>query len=383
MVACADTSTIALTAAGRVLAWGHNPDGRLGHACDSGVIGEVSGIENAVAIAAGQSHFLAVCKKVSGESVVVVWGNNFHCAIGLDSSVSYAVSPVELSFFKNAAFVAAGWANSACIDNEGQLYVWGDNKFSKCGVRGELAAAAVIPVPTLLTGFTDARIVYCALGSLYSAAIDSSGRLFTWGYGKAGNLGHGNRSNVAFPQEVVAFRGISISHVACTVGQISPVTEGSVEGKENPHTLAVAADGRLFSFGTCHKGILGNHSQKILSPKAGDELSPYCVGRSPARDSKSAAPTGYLANETCVFAVSSSIHSCVGTASGDLFSFGCGSGGRMGIERYMNGLSGARSRMKCYVSVPTAIEYFQKRSIKVLHVSSSRRHMAAVCSTSE
>ena len=50
----------------------------------------------------------------------------------------------------------------------------------------------------------------------------------------------------------------------------------------------------------------------------------------------------------------------------------------MGIEQYMLGLHGGRSRMKCYVSVPTAIEYFQQYGLNVLKCSSSRRHMAAV-----
>lgn len=39
-----------------------------------------------------------------------------------------------------------------------------------------------------------------------------------------------------------------------------------------------------------------------------------------------------------------------------MYTFGCGSDGRMGIRKYMEGLSGGRSRLKCYVSKPTAVE---------------------------
>ena len=377
-VACADTSTIALTVDGKVLAWGSNPDGRLGHSAPNGVPSEVRGVENAIDIAAGQSHFLAVSRKKSGESVVVGWGSNFHSCLALDGSTSHVSSAVELPFFQNAIHVSAGYANSACITADGQLFVWGDNRFGKCLGGGDYENAAVIPVPIALPGFSS-PIAFCALGSVYSAAIDDEGRLFTWGYGRAGNLGHGDRNDVPAPRLVQALLGIPVAHVACTVGQISPLTQGSLAGKENPHTLVVACDGRLFSFGTCHKGILGNHSKKILAPPDGDELLPYCVGSSPARDGDvKDCPTGYLANEHCTSAVSSSIHSCVVTASGKAFSFGCGSGGRMGIEQYMLGLHGGRSRMKCYVSVPTAIEYFQQYGLNVLKCSSSRRHMAAV-----
>ena len=36
-------------------------------------------------------------------------------------------------------------------------------------------------------------------GDNFSAAVDHNGRLFTWGYGNDGQLGHGNRNDLASP----------------------------------------------------------------------------------------------------------------------------------------------------------------------------------------
>lgn len=377
-VCCADTFTICRSVDGRVYSWGTNGDGRLGHTQGNGSPGMISGLRNVVAIAAGQSHCLAVAKKDDGTAVVMAWGNTFHGALTDSVSASgHLVTPIELPHFKDAREVFAGYANSACITGEGKLFMWGDNRFGKCLGEDDSgkALAEVIPQPTLIP--LDAPAVVCALGSLYTAAVDTAGSVYTWGYGRAGNLGHGNRLNVLRPCLV---KGIPsrVVHVACTVGQINPPVTGDVAGKENPHTFFVCDDGALYSCGSCHKGMIGNHSKKILAPSDADELVPYHVG-SPARDTDvPGKPTEYLKGERCVFAVSASIHSCVITEGGKAFSFGCGSGGRMGIEKYMNGLHGGRSRMKCYVSEPTAIEYFVKNGLHVVNASSSRRHMAAL-----
>lgn len=236
-----------------------------------------------------------------------------------------------------------------------------------------------MPVPTLVrvpTSDPTDIICHVALGSTYSACVSSRGELFTWGFGTAGNLGHGDRCHrnaptlVRMPAPYPAFQW-----VACTVGQINPVTEhNDLQGKESCHTLAITADGAAYSFGTCHKGMLGNLSKKTLFAPH-DELTPYRIG-SPCRDVPSTQ--GYLSGQQCVAAVSASIHSAILTAQGDVYVFGCGSGGRLGIKKYMEGLTNSRSRNKCYVSKPTAIEYFVEKGIAVRQLSGTRRCMAAI-----
>jgi hypothetical protein len=50
----------------------------------------------------------------------------------------------------------------------------------------------------------------------------------------------------------------------------------------------------------------------------------------------------------------------------------------MGVRKYMEGLAGKRSRMKCYISAPTEVEGLHESRWRVLHIDCSRNHMAAV-----
>ena len=363
-VACGDTFTIALTNEGSVFLWGKSGDGSL-HM--EPVV--VKGIDRAVHIAAGDRHCLAVVKHVgSGEQHVLGWRNSFHGSLAnvVDASV-----PSRIVGICNAAMVAAGTDTSACVTLDGKVLVWGNNgKFSTLGLPPNVD---IVSEPTQL--FFDEPIREISLGSLYGAAVTVSGKLFTWGFGGAGNLGHGDRKNRSVPTLVEQLLAIPIKSVACTVGQACHCTLPDVRGKENPHTMVVSCDGRLFTFGMCHKGVLGNHSRKILAPSFGDELEPYCVG-SPTRDNPNVS--GYLRGLVCVQAISANIHAAVLTEDGNVYSFGCGSGGRMGLRRYMEGLHGGRSRMKCYVSVPSPIEAFSGTPLVALSISSGRRHMAAI-----
>ena len=50
----------------------------------------------------------------------------------------------------------------------------------------------------------------------------------------------------------------------------------------------------------------------------------------------------------------------------------------MGIHKYLQGLNGQKSRMKTYVSQPTAIEEFIEQDVHILQMDTGRRHMIAL-----
>jgi alpha-tubulin suppressor-like RCC1 family protein len=279
-----------------------------------------------------------------------------------------------------------------------------------------------------------------SLGSSFSGFVTTSGSLYMCGYGRAGNLGLGTRVSHTTPQlvEALVTAGEKVVHVSCTRGQITVVSGSAladVEGREQPHALVCTASGRCYSMGTAHKGMCGNMAFKTLSPKNCDELVPYAIGGS-ARDHRKQERTEYLRGMRVRAAVASHIHSAVlgtwvsedvpaATAAAadvsaseehlpspselpapaavaaaskasaavtsssfsssssptsdrtcEVLTFGCGSDGRMGVRQYMEGLHGARSRLKCYVSIPSPVVGLEGK--RVLQVDSSRRHMVAL-----
>lgn len=430
-VACGESMTAAVDVDGALWSWGSGSGGRLGHGSVENQprpfrVGGLLLAQRVFQVSAGEAH--AGCVVEAG--LAFVWGKGGKGALGdglgdahqqlepklvcrKPRAAAPAGEPVPL---QNLHFIDCSYQNTAVISREGECFVWGASDMGKLGLGavtptlwptrltlsgGESAAAASSSAASSSSSSAVASLPLhsLCLGSSFSGFVTRSGQLWMCGYGKAGNLGQGNRVSTLRPVLVSALAGHHVVSVSCTRGQITVVSGGDVEGCEQPHTLAVTADGRCFSFGTAHKGMLGNLKNKALSPKGCDELLPYEIGGL-CKDAQGER-SGYLVGMHVRGAIASHIHSAVlgtwssETSSGassssssagppdseaprtcEVLSFGCGSDGRMGVRRYMEGLSGGRSRLKCYISQPSPVVGLQGRH--VLQIDSARRHMVAL-----
>jgi len=332
------------------------------------------GDKRVVMVAAGQTHMACL----TSEGHMYTWGKGNSGALGDgDCSIHERNSPGIVCLadgepLGHIILIDCSNENTAAVTHDGKLYVWGSGKHGKTGDNGKKNH----PYPLLIHRIPPTKQV--SLGSLYTGAVTMEGELYTWGYGKAGNLGHGDRRSRSVPTKVEALQYIPIASVHCTKNQINPMTEGDLEGKENPHTLIVANNGSLYTCGPCHKGFLGNMKNKGLSQPGCDQLSPYRVG-STCSDAPEEGESHYLANVRVLQGIATKIHSgCVGD-DGYVYTFGCGSSGRMGVLKFIEGLHGGRSRMKCYIPVPTKVVKKDKKPLAgVFQISSSARHMAAI-----
>lgn len=81
----------------------------------------------------------------------------------------------------------------------------------------------------------------------HSAAVTLSGKLFTWGHGRGGRLGHGNEDVCMLPTMVEALAHKEVTQVAAS----------------DTHTAAVTADGELFTWG---RDRFGQVSSTALCP---------------------------------------------------------------------------------------------------------------------
>merc|ERR1712166_190484 len=192
--------------------------------------------------------------------------------------------------------------------------------------------------------------------------------------------------------------------IACTKGQqgckggLSP----KQNGQEGPHTVVITRAGAMYTFGTCHKGLLMNLGSKTGAfGEPYDELLPFKVGSdikngadNPPISPLAAWPPPYTAVGPFVHAVSAHIHGAVVNDRGEAWAWGCGSNdGRCGVERFLNmkgeGKPPAVDSMKCYMMGPHRIGVARKKywkfgssleGLKVLKLASSRNHMAAIVS---
>ena len=99
-----------------------------------------------------------------------------------------------------------GINNSGVILSDGSCYVWGANKNGQLG----LGHKKEVPLPTLLTLPKEGEasgLRSFHLGNTFSAAVDTNGNLYTFGYGGSayagmGWLGHGDGESYLEPKRV-------------------------------------------------------------------------------------------------------------------------------------------------------------------------------------
>jgi E3 ubiquitin-protein ligase HERC4 len=128
--------------------------------------------------------------------------------------------------------VECGSNHCLLLTRQGDVYAWGSNKNGQCGVGSTVDMRVTDLACARPTRVREANIMVIDCGSDHSAMVDSSGRVFTFGSNKFGQLGHGTYNDEFIPIIVnrVADRFVS---VACGID----------------HTLMLSGSGRVFAMG--------------------------------------------------------------------------------------------------------------------------------------
>ena len=310
--------------------------------------------------------------------------------------------PVEVVFHDlsiDVSQVSAGYWHAACVTAEGDLYVWGYNKsHSVLGLSKDKASSLPpfepIPVKVPLPVESGIRFKHIACGYNYSYAIGVDGTCWSWGSGAHGVLGHGDSSDYIQPTRVKVPRDDAVSFVTCgyshaavisgagglmTVGygadgalglgkeggkvdkntlQLVRTLSNSVVvqvscslGERHSHTLACNSDGDVYSWGDGYKGKLGHNDQE-------------------PRDIPTKIDPSVFGSEFVIGVACGGIHSAAVTREGSVFTWGCGSDGRLGHPE----AKGHRYLFRC--DIPRKVDALPK---SVTMVDCSYYHTAVVC----
>ena len=179
-------------------------------------------------------------------------------------------------YYLGVVRVAAGSFHSMAITENNDLYVWGWNSDGQLGL-GPLDPRPNVPFPVKVLYFrrkldVEADIVKISAGFSHSAALDSAGRLFTWGNNKYGQLGVGDYLSRRYPTEVTGFTNAQgVPH------KIADVKCGLY------HCIALTLVGSVYSFGSNNRGQLGTcDSIPILK----DDMNLKCEIPTPVMDNQ-------------------------------------------------------------------------------------------------
>lgn len=214
-VACGEAHSLALSDAGQVFAWGCNRQGQLGCGTEDEsrlrprVVKRLATL-HVVQIACGAAHCLALAS--NGE--LFGWGSNGYGQLGLGGgSTADERLPRRVSHLVGVplAQVACGAMHSIGLTPSGTVLVWGRNSSGQLGLSDQKDRAH----PTVLKSLRSQRIKHVCCGENHTAALTADGGVFTFGAGAYGQLGHGGKGNEVVPKRVVELMGTAITQLSC------------------------------------------------------------------------------------------------------------------------------------------------------------------------
>ncbi|CAL5204404.1 unnamed protein product [Lathyrus oleraceus] len=241
MAALGSEHSMAISDGGEAFSWGMGVSGRLGHGHESSILGffksyseytprlikDLEGIK-VKNVAAGM--LTSACTDENGS--VFIFGEK-----GVDKlllkEMSNATKPSLIRELPYAEEVACGGYHTCVLTNFGELYTWGSNENGCLGIGCSYA----IHLPEKVQGpFLESSVVQVSCGWKHTAAI-SGGRVFTWGWAgsngtfsddghsSGGQLGHGTDVDCINPSRVCFADDVKALQVSCGFNHTGAILE--------------------------------------------------------------------------------------------------------------------------------------------------------------
>ncbi|XP_073474607.1 RCC1 domain-containing protein 1 [Aquarana catesbeiana] len=176
-------------------------------------------------IALGNEHIVLL----TSDGKIMTWGAGRHGQLG-HGDVEDVWEPRIVEALHGIAMkeVAAGGWHSASVSEGGDIYCWGWNESGQLGLPSKTQAQermilrdvsaedededeedsgyiAVQSFPALIDLPQESEASKISCGSRHTAAVTCSGELYTWGWGRYGQLGHGDIKSLDHPTRVNFF----------------------------------------------------------------------------------------------------------------------------------------------------------------------------------
>ncbi|XP_075155337.1 E3 ubiquitin-protein ligase HERC2 [Haematobia irritans] len=225
-----------------VMVWGLNDKEQLGGLKGSKVkvptFSQTISRLRPIHIAGGSKSLFIVSQ--DGKVYACGEGTNGRLGLGTGGNVSVPkLVPVLNQYVVKKVAVHSGGKHALALTLDGKIFSWGEGEDGKLGHGNRLT----MDRPKMIEALRSKKIRDIACGSSHSAAITSAGELYTWGLGEYGRLGHGDNATQLKPKLVAGLSGKRVIQVAC--------------GSRDAQTLALTEDGAVFSWGDGDFGKLG------------------------------------------------------------------------------------------------------------------------------
>jgi alpha-tubulin suppressor-like RCC1 family protein len=264
-IAAGMSHSLALKIDGTVWAWGYGYFGALGDGTQNGHsrAGIVPGLTGITAIASHASHSLALQTGGGASGSVWAWGPNDQGQLG-DGSTVNRLSPVKVA--EQAVHLAGGASHTLVLKADGSVWGTGFNDRGQLG-NGTLNTPQTVFAPAFVGA---PNIVKLTASGVHSLALTTDGEVWATGNNNTGQLGDGAATDTSQPVRSLFLEDV----MDVAAGAFSP----SAWVSTNTHSVAITADGRVWTWGSNYYGTLGsgggaNDARLIPQPVAGISAS--------------------------------------------------------------------------------------------------------------
>ncbi|MCL2562515.1 MAG: S-layer homology domain-containing protein [Oscillospiraceae bacterium] len=207
-IAAGSWNTAALRDDGTVWTWGDNWSGQLGNGTIPGednnwehghslIPVQVQNLTNVIAIAAGNSHIVAL----RDDGTVWAWGDNWRGQLG-DGTNNTRTTPVQVQNLSNVTAITAGIQHTAALRDDGTVWAWGNNAEGQLGTETDGYYLNLGPYVELYVNYSTiplqtqnlTTVTAITAGWNHSIALKTDGSVWAWGQGVYGQLGDGIRN---------------------------------------------------------------------------------------------------------------------------------------------------------------------------------------------
>ncbi|GAV61757.1 RCC1 domain-containing protein/FYVE domain-containing protein/BRX domain-containing protein/BRX_N domain-containing protein [Cephalotus follicularis] len=286
--------------------------------------------------------------------------------------------------------VACGEFQTCALTQSGELYTWGDTHHG-ADLMGDVTYRSQW-FPRKLSGPLDGiSVLNVACGEWHTAIVSTSGQLFTYGDGSFGVLGHGNLKSVTQPKEVESLKGLWVKSVSCGPWHTAAIVEivadrykfNAIGGKlftwgDGDNGRLGHGDGETKLLPTCVAQLVDYDFVQVSCGRmltvALSSLGKVCtmgsavhgqLGNPQARDKSITLVEGKLKEEFVKEISTGSYHVAVLTSSGGVYTWGRGANGQLGLGDIQDRNS------------PTFVEAMRDRQVESIACGSSIT--AAIC----
>ena len=295
-----DIHSGAIGSDGNIYTWGDNQKNQLGRTVTSSTPADrPNKVETPAGITFTQvSAGYGFSVALGSDGNIYTWGDNSRGQLGRntagntkDSHPGKADTPTGITFTQTSA----GGSHAVALSSDGNIYTWGDNR---AGRLGRNTTGTSDSKPGKLDTSTDVIFTRVSAGWGHTAALDMQGNVYTWGDNTHGELG---RSTPGSTQDIRPGKADTPAGII--------FTQASAGGS---HSVAVSADGSLYTWGNSDNGRLGRDTNSTPADKPG----------------KADTPTGI----TFTQASAGGWHTVALSSDGSLYTWGDNNYGRLGRD---------------------------------------------------